>query len=356
VNQGVASGNGSDVFVFFDTNDTFAGSNADNSDWVMAGAGNDTMGGGAGDDTIFGGTGADSLSGGDDNDFLVGGAGNDTLAGGSGDDTLSGGSGSDVYQFGLGGGHDVINERLVATDDQLQSGIGPVYTVTDGDTPLSADVDTIQFQPGIAEADVRATREGNNLVLTVQSTEDSITVTDWFANGVLPIERVQFSSGVTWNATQIRAKVLVPTDGDDSIVGYSAGEKLNGLGGADIIDGREGNDTITGGAGRDTLTGGKGSDRFVLDTIASDSSEYDTITDFQSGTDVIALKASVFTVFSGMVGSRISLSDPHIVYDNTSGQIAYDADGPGGNSPVLIAIIGVDTHPDTLGNDFLIVA
>src|SRR5205823_12052820 len=54
------------------------------------------------------------------------------------------------------------------------------------------------------------------------------------------------SSGVTWNATTVRAKVLVPTSGDDSIVGYLGADKLFGGDGNDVLDGREGADTLTG--------------------------------------------------------------------------------------------------------------
>jgi Ca2+-binding RTX toxin-like protein len=345
------SGNGTDVFVGFETNDSLPGTA--NNDWILAGAGNDTIGASEGNDSAFGGLGNDSLSGGEGDDLLVGGAGADTIAGGAGDDRVSGGAGSDLYVFGVGGGHDVISEPTFAlTDDELQSGIGPVYVVTDGDTPLGGETDTLQFQAGIAEADVRATRSGNDLVLLVGA-EDSVTVTNYFGNGVATIERVQFSSGVIWTATQIKAKVLVPTGGDDEITGYLSGEKLNGLGGNDTIDGREGADTITGGAGDDVLTGGRGNDRFVLDT---NDGSVDTITDFASGADTIALSKSVFTAFSGLSnGTRIGLGD-NLAYDADTGELSYDADGAGGSAGVVIAIIGSSTHPGALGSDFVILA
>jgi Ca2+-binding RTX toxin-like protein len=225
-----------------------------------------------------------------------------------------------------------------------------MYVVGDGDAPLASDVDVL-FMNLMAVTDVVASRNGDNLVLTVQSTGATETVEDYFANGVSTIEKVVFSaSNVTWNSATIRAKVLVPTSGDDSIVGYLGGDKLSGGDGWDTLDGREGNDTLNGGAGYDTLTGGMGADKFVLDSAGG----IDTITDFVSGVDTIQLSNAVFSGL-GAVGQRIGLSD-NLTYDADSGQLAYDADGAGGADAVVIAIIGTTDHPAALGTDFVVVA
>jgi Ca2+-binding RTX toxin-like protein len=188
-------------------------------------------------------------------------------------------------------------------------------------------------------------------VLKLQSSGNSVTVQNYFANGVSTIERVAFTSTATvWTATTIRAKVLVPTDGDDSITGYLGGDKLSGGNGNDVLDGREGNDTLAGGAGDDMLTGGIGSDRFMFDQAPG--SGVDTITDFASGVDTIMLKGSLFTGL-GPVGSRVGLSD-NLLYDAGTGELVYDADGAGGASGVLVAILGASAHPASLGMDFVI--
>jgi Ca2+-binding RTX toxin-like protein len=352
----LSSGDGNHVFVGYGTNDTISGDLAPGtSDWINAGAGNDVVNGLGGDDTLFGGAGADQVNGGSGDDLLVGGAGNDTLAGGTGNDSLTGGAGSDTYVFGLGGGHDVISEPLFAlTSAELDSGDGPIYAVSDGDTPQNGDNDVLRFDAGVSESDVHATRSGDDLVLTIGSTGDSVQVQSYFANGVPTIEQVQFASGVSWAASVIRTKVLVPTAGDDEITGYLGGDRLNGLGGNDRLDGREGNDTLNGGNGNDTLTGGAGADRFVFDTAPNAATNQDTITDFQPGVDTIVLSASVFAGL-GAPGSRITLSD-HLLYDQTTGVLAYDADGAGGAAPVTIALLGTTSHPDSLGADFLLAA
>jgi Ca2+-binding RTX toxin-like protein len=70
--------------------------------------------------------------------------------------------------------------------------------------------------------------------------------------------------------------------------------------------------------------------------------------------DTILLSKSVFAGL-GNAGQRIGLSDK-LVYDGDTGELTYDADGAGAGAGVVVAIIGVDSHPGDLGSDFLITA
>jgi Ca2+-binding RTX toxin-like protein len=109
--------------------------------------------GSAGNDVINGLGGNDNLSGLGGNDTLIGGAGADTLNGGAGADTLDGrfdaaadlmqgGADGDIYLFGRGSGAD---------------------TITEGGDALSTDI--LRLDAGIATADIKALRSGNDLVL-----------------------------------------------------------------------------------------------------------------------------------------------------------------------------------------------
>lgn len=98
------------------------------SNYVFAGAGNDTVTGGVGSDSLLGdanndrllgGLGNDVLTGGDGADLLKGQSGNDRLNGGTstdilnggvGNDVLSGGTGADVFVFAAGAGSDRITD------------------------------------------------------------------------------------------------------------------------------------------------------------------------------------------------------------------------------------------------------
>jgi len=109
--------------------------------------------GGSGDDVIAGTPGADRIAGHAGNDSLAGQAGDDTLDGGAGNDTLVGGAGNDVYLFGLGGGHDVI--------DNTDAGSGKVDTLR-----LSVQTPT----------DIAVAQSGSDLTVSIQGTSDSIVL------------------------------------------------------------------------------------------------------------------------------------------------------------------------------------
>ncbi len=142
--------------------------------------------------------------------------------------------------------------------------------------------------------------------------------------------------------------------GNDALIGGGGTDILIGGRGNDTLKGSIGNDTLIGGAGQDTLTGGADVDRFVFNSVPSDGN-LDTLTDFASGQDIIALSAGIFTAYAGQVGNTVGLSD-NLTYDAGTGVLAYDADGLGAGAAVEIALLGTVNHPAALGNDFLIIA
>ncbi|WP_159978047.1 calcium-binding protein [Roseobacter cerasinus] len=81
------------------------------NDFILAGAGDDTVNSADGDDVTYGGSG---------DDLLLGGAGNDTLTGDAGTDTLTGGSGADVFVFKPNTGTDTIIDFDAAEGDLIQ--------------------------------------------------------------------------------------------------------------------------------------------------------------------------------------------------------------------------------------------
>jgi serralysin len=152
-------------------------------------------------------------------------------------------------------------------------------------------------------------------------------------------------------------------DGDDFINGgFNADTIFGGAGndfigsgnGKDVIDGGDGNDTLRGGFGADTLTGGAGSDHFQFLHAVDGIVNVDTILDFQTTQDVMELSAAIFTVYAGRVGNFVT-TNANLSYSSATGILAYDADGAGAGAPLTIAILGVSTHPASLGADFLIV-
>ena len=204
------------------------------------------------------------------------------------------------------------------------------------------------------------------------------TITD-LGNGGADI--VQVTAGGTVNATVTQswtATTATSNNGTASINanGYNVSLALargtngwtitnNSATGVTLI-GSSHNDIIIGGSGNDTLKGGGGGDRFVFNTTPNNSTNHDTILDFVHGADILQLSKSVFNTISNWnsnafwSGAGVTAahdSSDRIVYNTTTGNLYYDADGIGGiSAPVLVATIGISTHPAVTYGDIQLVA
>ena len=110
--------------------------------FIVLGAGNDTLSGGGGADTVGSLSGSDQISGDDGDDTIFGGTGNDQLNGGAGNDQLNGGSGFDsALQAGELTGYQIAIDGNAIT-----------FTHADGTADTFTDVELIQFTNGPALA------------------------------------------------------------------------------------------------------------------------------------------------------------------------------------------------------------
>ena len=148
---------------------------------IYAGAGKDTVYGNNGDDTLYGEAGEDTLNGGNGNDTLNGGVGNDILQGSYGDDT---------YIFNLGDGEDTIQE----------------YYGTD----------QIVFGEGIKAEDIKFTRSGNNLLISVLETGDSIQVSNQFRWDSDRVETIRTSDGSFIDYTKLDLMIQAMASFEDT--------------------------------------------------------------------------------------------------------------------------------------------
>ena len=247
----------------------------------------------AGDDVIHGYSSDDLVEGGAGNDTLDGGEGNDTLDGGAGDDLLHGDIGDDTYRFGLGSGHDVIDDERFG---------------------WSSGNDTLEIGAGISPDDLTITRDGNDLVMTITSTGDSVRIVKG-GTAIGPvsneIERVVFANGTIWTAADLQAYSRIGTGGDDVLQGSSYSETISGLAGNDTIHGYNGNDVLLGGegndwvsgdgdndiliggVGNDTLGGGGGDDIYRFDRGDGQDTILENIDYWTGGNDTIELGAGI---------------------------------------------------------------
>ncbi|MGO4386337.1 calcium-binding protein, partial [Microvirga sp. 2YAF29] len=241
-------------------------------------------------DSLAGDGSMNALSGLDGNDVLLGRGGNDNLHGGAGDDILIGGAGADIL---VGGG-----------DFDWAS-------YTDATTGVTADL---------------ANRAAN----TGDATGD-------YYEAIRGLQGSMFSD------------VLNGDEIGNALSGLDGNDLLQGRGGNDELHGGEGNDTLSGGAGSDHLTGAGGADHFRFDA-ALGPSNVDYIADFNVSQDKFELDGQVFkgllAYSSGelmqwnfSIGARAVTQYSQVVYNNTTGELFFDADGSGAVAQVKFADI-----------------
>jgi len=213
-------------------------------------------------------------------------SGNDTLTGTAGDDTINGLGGNDLILAGSTGGADVI----------------------DG----GAGSDSIEFKAAATSAVIVNFNAG--------------TITGGSAGGTISFT------------------------GIERVVAGNFNDSLSGSVGAQNLAGQAGADTLTGGAGNDTLWGGTGNDAFVFNGMGTTNA--DRISDFASGQDKVQLQNTAFTAIGAMgnfaagdarfwassSGTAHDAND-RVLYNTTTGQLYYDADGNGGGAAQLIATL-----------------
>jgi hypothetical protein len=127
----------------------------------------------------------------------------------------------------------------------------------------------------------------------------------------------------TLNGTGVN-DIIYGGSGNDTIKGNNnGGDTIYGGSGNDTINGNNGNDTIIGGFGADYLTGGNGDDRFVYLSVAdSHAGQFDTITDFISGSDKINLTALGALAFLALTSTSTSVPAHTVawLYDGASNE------------------------------------
>ncbi len=268
--------------------------------------GNDTLVGTSGPDTINGLGGNDSLIGNEGSDQLNGGDGEDTLDAyngqtsprGSGGvvDTLDGGLGNDTYRYWHGGA--VVQDA---------GGVDTIELNIDGEYVLPAGIENLSI---------------------IGSSNDNV--------------------GVTGNDL---SNVIVASNEDDRIFGLGGNDSIDAGINHDNVDGGAGDDTIYGGDEgnineQDILTGGAGADHFVI--ARPGGSLVDQITDFVSGTDQLRLDGRLFSEIGASgsftpadarftYGTAAFDASDRIIFNASTGQLFYDADGTGSQAQVLIA-------------------
>ena len=151
---------------------------------------------------------------------------------------------------------------------------------------------------------------------------------------------------------------------DNILDGRSGNDTLNGNAGNDTLKGQYGDDTLDGGFGRDFLLGGPGKDTFLFDTTLG-GTNIDRVLDFTPVDDTFRLEDSKFTALTGGLGTLAAQkfytgtaahdADDRIIYNSTTGELFYDADGTGTGMAIKFAILTSAVKPALSAADFYII-
>lgn len=341
--------------------------------------GNDRLTGGAGDDAVRGGDGSDTLFGMAGGDVLRGDAGADVLDGGLGDDRIDGGAGVDRVSYASAKKAVTVSLDLSDWQDTGGGGRDLLSNVEDLDGTALADTLTGSLVAnqvrglagndrieGLAGDDVLDGGDGND-VLSGGKGGDRLVG----GAGTDIATYATSRTGVTASIANPKANTGDAKgdtyDGIEGLLGSAANDALTGSrNGADRLNGGDGHDVLSGLSGHDTLTGGLGDDVFVIDTALNARTNVDTITDFAIKDDSVHLSKAIFGAFKDMeAGDAVPNSwfkdlalgkgdaNDRLVYDRTTGEVFYDADGSGKASG---AVLFLKVDPGTLltGADFIV--
>jgi serralysin len=340
------------------------------SDWInnltlLSGAGNGT--GNAIDNVITGNGAANALSGGDGNDTLIGAGGNDTFTGGNGADAF-------VFNVAPGGGNaSLITDftsaaDVIRLDGRAMTAIGASGTFASGDARFYAaagangghDADdrvVYNITTGQLWYDADGSGAGAAQLIATLQGAPALAATD-----------IAVDNGSSAPPPPPPGSI-VGTAGNDTMPGTAGNDSMFGLGGNDVMAGGSGNDSMVGGAGNDTiygdsnndwieggagndsLSGGGDQDSYVFREYGAANA--DTVGDFASAWDMLRFDGSAFSAlgsaghfaagdarfYAAAGASGGHDADDRIVYNTSTGQLFYDADGSGAGAAQLVATI-----------------
>lgn len=299
----IDGGAGDDIIWSNGGNDTLNGRGGNDildggpgNDLVRGGDGNDVARGGNGDDTVQGDAGNDFLFGDADNDTLLGGAGNDILSGGSGNDTLDGGADIDTADYSLSPAAVSVNlatgvasdgfggtDTLVSIENATGSNFGDLLIGSSSDNILLGGLgdDTLEGGAGNDTLDGGAGDNwlsyangtgGATVDLALGTANDGMGGTDTLSG----FEKARGSAFDDTLLGDTDVNTLEGLGGSDALHGFDGEDILDGGDGADFLYGGAGNDEILGGEGDDIIFGGTGGDDSAFVQITTQAHEFST--------------------------------------------------------------------------------
>ena len=236
------------------------------------------------------------------------------LSGGAGNDVLSGGAGADTLDGGTG------TDTLDYSSDASASNISVTLdsSVPATVTVTGADDDSIQNIENVTGTGGNDTIIGDSLANVI--------------NGQAGDDTLQGGQG---------ADMLFGGDGNDIVTGGEDNDVLMGGNGADILQGGEGGDLIFGGAGDDTLVGGDGNNSLTggddIDTVDYSASATAVTAGFIEGSSGTVTRGSDVDTIEGIENFILTGEDDTISFDMEALAAGVTLDAADGSDTVSIA-------------------
>ena len=280
--------------------------------------GNNTLTGNSKDNVLIGGKGNDRLDGRGGNDKLYGGDGDDTLRGGDGTDELNGGKGSDLFLIKY------YESGTVTINGEGNDENGVAQEADPGD------VDTVSYAEWVHSNDMGITVTLGSELMGIENVigsryEDSIIGDsgDNVIEGGKEMDTLDGGGGndtVSYKSSSEGVTVNLETDtvsggdaagdtisGFENIIGSARADVLTGSGTDNVIEGGGGGDTLHGGGGTDTLSYQGSSGGVTVDLRKGSQVDIDGVQ-----TDIISRSSGghasgdkvVYDTFENITGSR----------------------------------------------------
>jgi Ca2+-binding RTX toxin-like protein len=181
------------------------------------------------------------------------------------------------------------------------------------------------------------TDQGGNDTINVGTSTGNYTITVGKGNAVI--------TGGSGN------EMITTGPGNDTINCGSGNNTITTGPGNDIINGGSGNDTIITGAGNDTINGGGGVNNITVgigrhNFVFTSTTGVDDITGFTVIHDKLTFNHLDFPSLKSLtaanleIGSAAVTAAQHLIYNPTTGEVSYAAQGSAGPA-VEVALIGV---------------
>ena len=209
--------------------------------------------------------------------------------------------------------------------------------------------DVVEFGEGINKDNIKYSRNGLDLVIIHEGSDNTVHIINWFDKGNNRIETFKFSDGSTYSYNQLLQGLSAdnPSNNDDIIVADDTQGSviIDALGGNDLILGTSGNDTIDGGTGRDIMKGSAGNDVYYVDNI------YDKVVENENeGIDTV-YSSVTHTLQNNVENLVLSGSKSINGYGNN---LNNTITGNSGNN-ILNGALGYNTLIGGLGDDTYII-